>query len=220
MIWRHTPRDRRVLGAALALALAAPLLPWLSGQGLWGMSLAPCLFGLVVWWTSNTLAHVHIHTPIFRARAANRGFTLLLGLLTGVPQAVWRHRHLAHHRGAPPGPLRLDRLAALDTALVAHLWLALAGLAPRFFLTAWLPGWLLGMALCALQGRGEHLAGRSGGIDHRGRLHNRLWLNDGWHAEHHRWPGAHWTELPARALADAPCSRRTPVVRALLPWLR
>lgn len=180
------------------------------------MSLAPCLFGLVVWWTSNTLAHIHLHTPIFRARPANRAFTLLLGLLTGIPQTIWRHRHLAHHRGAAPGPLRPDVHGALEIAAVAHLWLALAALAPTPLVTVYLPGLLVGLALCHLQGRGEHPPGHEHGIDHRGRLHNLLWLNDGYHAEHHRWPGAHWTELPSRALQDAPCSRWTPVLRALL----
>ena len=67
---------------------------------------------------------------------------------------------------------------------------------------------------------GEHLDGHTGGICHRGRLHNLVWLNDGYHAEHHRWPGAHWTQLPARRLRGAACSAWIPVLRALVPRAR
>ena len=218
--WRHSPRDAWVVALPAALALLAPALPWLAGHGLWGMSLATCAIGLVVWWVSNTAAHIHLHTPVFRARAPNRGFSLALSLLTGVPQTIWRARHLAHHRGEPPGPLHLGLQGSLELATVAHLWLALAVLAPRFFFLVYLPGFLLGMTLCQLQGQGEHPGPHTGGVSHHGRLYNHAWLNDGFHAEHHRWPGAHWTTLPARALADAPQSRWPPVLTGLALALR
>jgi hypothetical protein len=211
---RHSPRDAWALALPLALGLLAPLLPWLSGHGLWGMSLATCSIGLVVWWTSNTVAHVHLHTPLLRSAPLNRVFALALSVLTGVPQSIWRARHLAHHRGEPPGPLRLGLQGSLELALVANLWLALLIAAPGFFLLVYLPGWLLGLGLCQLQGAGEHL-GHPAGVSHDGRLHNLLWFNDGYHAEHHRWPGAHWTLLPGRRLADAPRSPSPPVARAL-----
>lgn len=213
--WRHSPRDAWVVALPLALAALAPTLPWLSGHGLVGMSLATCAIGLVVWWSSNTVAHIQLHTPVFRARLANRGFALLLSLLTGVPQTIWRARHLAHHRGEPPGPLHLGLQGSLELALVAHLWLALVVLSPGFFALVYLPGFLLGMGLCQLQGLGEHPGGHTGGVGHHGRLYNRVWLNDGFHAEHHRWPGAHWTTLPARRLPDAPRSAWPPVLRGL-----
>ncbi|HEY0138660.1 MAG TPA: class I SAM-dependent methyltransferase [Nannocystis sp.] len=213
--WRHSPRDAAVVAPPLALALLAPILPWLAGHGLGGMSLATAAIALTVWWLSNTVAHIHLHTPVFRRRTYNRLFSLLLSLLTGVPQAIWRHRHLAHHRDQAPGPLRPGRYGSLEIAAVAQLWLALAVTLPAFFLATYLPGFLLGLGLCQLQGRGEHLAG-PGGISHDAALHNRLWFNDGYHAEHHRWPGAHWTTLPARRLADAPRSRFPPVLRNFL----
>ncbi len=218
--WRHSPRDAWVVALPLTLGLCAPLLPWLSGHGLWGMSLATALFAIAVWWMSNTVAHIQLHTPVFRARAHNRGFSLALTLLTGIPQAIWRSRHLAHHRGEAPTRPRLGVLrseARLELGLLAHLWLLLALLAPGFLLTVYVPGLLLGLGLCALQGRGEHLGDCPGGINHEGRLHNLLWLNDGYHAEHHRWPGLHWRALPGRRLADAPQSPWPPVLRALLP---
>ena len=215
--WSHSPRDVWVVLVPLLLATCAPLLLALARHGFWGMSLATCAIALAVWWLSNTVAHVHLHTPVFRARAANRGLSLLLSLLTGVPQTIWRARHLAHHRGRPPGHIRLGAQGCLEVGLVAHLWLALALLAPGFLLGAYLPGLLLGLGLCQLQGRGEHLGAHDAGISHDGRLYNLVWLNDGFHAEHHRWPGAHWTTLPARRIADAARSPWAPVLRAVLP---
>lgn len=217
--WRHSPRDAVVVALPLALGLLAPALPWLAGHGLQGMFLATCLIALAVWWLSNTVAHIQLHTPVFRARAHNRGFSLALTLLTGVPQTLWRARHLAHHRGEAPGPVRLGAQGRLELGLLAHLWLLLAALAPGFLLLVYLPGLLLGLGLCALQGRGEHLGPCPAGINHAGRLYNLLWLNDGYHAEHHRWPGLHWRALPGRRLADARHSRWPPVLRALLPSL-
>jgi hypothetical protein len=38
-------------------------------------------------------------------------------------------------------------------------------------------------------------------VSHYGALYNRLWFNDGYHAEHHRFTGEHWTRLPARRLS-------------------
>jgi hypothetical protein len=234
-LWRHSPRDAWVVALPLTLGLLAPALVWLSGHGLWGMSLATCALALAVWWQSNTVAHIHLHTPVFRARAHNRGFSLALTLLTGVPQTLWRARHLAHHRGETPSVhpgvhpglgvhsglgVRSGLSGAqgrLELGLLAHLWLLLAVLAPGFLLGVYLPGLLLGLGLCALQGRGEHLGPTPEGINHEGRLYNLLWLNDGYHAEHHRWPGLHWSALPGRRLADAARSRLPPVLRALLP---
>ena len=217
-IWRHSPRDAWLVAAPLALALLAPGLPWLAGQGLWGMSLATCTIAAAVWWLSNTVAHVHLHTPVFRGRAGNRLFSLALSLLTGVPQTIWRARHLAHHRGEAPRRVHLGLQGSLELGLLAHLWLLLVLAAPGFLICTYLPGLLLGLGLCALQGRGEHLGeplNNLTGISHDGPLYNRLWFNDGFHAEHHRWPGAHWSVLPSRRLADAARSRWPPVLRAL-----
>jgi len=158
---------------------------------------------LGVWWNSNTIAHNFIHRPFFRARSANALFSAYLSVLLGIPQTLWRERHLAHHAGVTfrwrPSP----RLAA-EIALILTLWISLAALSPRFFLTVYLPGYLLGLALCSLQGHYEHAHGN---ISHYGALYNFLCLNDGYHAEHHADPGAHWTVLPQRLDRSARVSR-------------
>src|SRR5262249_17779377 len=86
-VLRHSAWDALVVSLAAAhgaLLLAAP-------------SLAVVAVGL--WWNSNTIAHNFIHWPFFRGRVLNVLFALYLSALLGVPQSLWRDRHLAHHAG-------------------------------------------------------------------------------------------------------------------------
>jgi hypothetical protein len=212
-LFRHSPRDAAPLTAALLLGpCAATVVPWLARQGPWGMVLGACSFALIVWWTSNTVAHLHLHAPLLRSRGLSRLLSLYLSALTLVPQTIWRARHLDHHRGRP-APLRLGLQGCVEVGVVAHVALALALIAPDMFFGACLPGYVLGLGLCQLQGRGEHLAGQDGGISHYGRVYNWLWFNDGYHAEHHAAPGAHWTTLPSRRAEGARGSAVPPVLR-------
>jgi hypothetical protein len=84
--------------------------------------------------------------------------------------------------------------------------------APWFFVSVYVPGYILGLGLCHLQGHFEHAGGTT---SHYGWLYNRLFFNDGYHVEHHRHPGAHWTRLPLSADPHAQRSRWPPVLR----WL-
>jgi hypothetical protein len=196
------------------------------------LALAPAalVMALGVWWGSNTIAHLHLHRPLFAGAAANRAMGLWLTLLTGIPQSVWRARHLAHHAGdgGPAPPVVRSRLVA-ELGLLALAAVALALSAPGVLVGAWLPGWLVGLGLCRVQGRFEHeLDGDPvpAGVSTYGWLYNKLWFNDGYHAEHHRTPGAHWSTLPSSALPTARTTPRPPVLRAarvlvprLLGWL-
>jgi len=151
-----------------------------------------------VWWNSNTIAHGFIHRP-FRRRPANWLFGAYLTLLLGIPQSLWRKRHLAHHAGRA-WRLRLSAELAIQSALVLALWAVLAARAPAFFFFVYLPGYVVGLVLCALHGHYEH-AGEP--ISHYGKLYNLLCFNDGYHAEHHAAPGVHWSRLPDRRAASA-----------------
>src|SRR5262249_33950033 len=131
--------------------------------------------------------------------------------LLGIPQTIWRERHLAHHTGVPWSP-RFSRSLLVETALVLAIWTYLLLLHPHFFWTAYLPGYAAGLVLCFLHGHYEHARGT---ISHHGALYNLLFFNDGYHVEHHASPGTHWTRLPARISTDAPTSRWPAVVR----WL-
>ncbi len=197
-VLRHSRWDALLVALALgqgALVVCAPSAP---------------LLALGLWWNSNTIAHNFIHKPFFRARPLNVLFALYQSVLLGVPQSVWRGRHLAHHAGVK-WRLRLDRQTALEVALVLGLWAALLAWRPWFFLTVYAPAWAAGLCLCALHGHYEHARGT---VSHYGALYNVLFFNDGYHAEHHARPGLHWTRLPA-ARGAAPASRWPAVLR----WL-
>jgi hypothetical protein len=200
-------RDRRDrLPVALAALHAAALCCWPH----------PLLVGLGLWWNANTVSHQFVHRRFFRTRAHDAGFSAALSVLLGFPQRLWRERHLAHHAGAA---WRWRGSAQLwgECALVAVAWSTLAVCAPGVLLGAWLPGFALGQTLCALHGYFEH---RGGTTSCRARWWNVLFLNDGWHAEHHARPAAHFRDLPRLRAPGARVSALPPVLRWLeLPWL-
>jgi hypothetical protein len=199
-VWRSCRRDS-VLVALTALH-AAVLLAW---------PVAPVI-ALGVWWNSNTIAHNFIHRPFFRMATINRLFSVTLSVLLGIPQTLWRDRHLAHHADVP-WRLRISRQLAIETVLVLWLWSALGVLHPRFFLETYIPAYLVGLALCAAQGRWEHAGGQP--TSHYGRVYNFLCLNDGYHAEHHANPAISCWDLPQRVEPTAATSRWP----ALLRWV-
>ena len=167
------------------------------------------VIAIALWWNANTIAHNFIHCPFFRSRALNRGFSIYTSALLGIPQGLWRARHLRHHRGVDR-PLRWTPDIFIEMAVVGAVWAALAVFAPLFFAGVYLPGYALGLGLCWMQGHFEH-AGET--ISHYGRLYNWLFFNDGYHVEHHLHPGEHWSRLPGRSHAGARASRWPPVLR-------
>ncbi len=214
---RHK-RDGLLLGAAalVGAALVAGMVLAASAASFAMYAMVAIAGAVGMWWGSNTFSHIHLHTPLFRSRIANGGLSLGFTLLLGVPQSWWRHRHLAHHAGLSPAPAPRPpvlRATLGEAALLGVLWATLAVAAPLAFLGAYLPGFLLGLGLCALQGHYEHARGAAG-VDHQGWLYNLLWFNDGYHAAHHVRPSAHWSTLGPVADAARP-SRFPPALR----WL-
>ena len=186
---------------ALALAQGGLLLTWPSIP----------LIAVGMWWNANSVSHNFIHRPFFGARALNTIFSCYLSLLLGFPQSFWRARHLAHHFARERTRDRLDlKPLPLDITAVIALWGTLIVLAPLFALTVYLPGFLIGGALCYLQGHYEHA---SGTVSHYGRLYNFLFFNDGYHIEHHSRPGMHWRELPCQRAEKGSASRWPAVLR-------
>jgi Fatty acid desaturase len=181
-VYRTAGRDGLLIASAsfhAVLLLAAPILP---------------VIAVGVWWNSNTISHNFIHRPFFRSRPTNILFAAGLSLLLGIPQSLWRDRHLAHHAGVPPR-VRLTSELWAQTALIFALWAAIVVRAPVYFFSVYVPGYLLGLALCAVHGHYEHAHGAT---SYYGKLYNLLFFNDGYHVEHHSNPAAHWTRLPDR----------------------
>jgi fatty acid desaturase len=198
-VLRHSNKDAVLILLSLAYAsllFAFPSVP---------------LIGLGLWWIANTVAHNFIHTPFFRSRALNRLYSIYLSALMGFPQELWRERHLRHHRG-DERPMSVTPTAVLESTIVLGLWLTLAINVPWFFVTVYVPGYAAGLGLCFLQGYFEHAGGTT---SHYGWFYNCLFFNDGYHVEHHRRPGVHWTRLPLETARDARSSRWPPVLR----WL-
>lgn len=222
-LFRYSPLDALLLlGALVQAGLCALCLLW--PRSLPQLALSALLLAGTIWWSANTVAHNHLHRPLFRSRWLSALFSAFLTLSTSVPQRTWRRRHLWHHAGerAPAPPATVAEL--VEIAAVGVLWLGLLWGLPRAFLGAFLPGYGLAMLLCQLQGHYEH-AGQpvavEPGVSYYGRLYNLLWWNDGYHGEHHRFPGTHWSQLPARRAATQPSeSDLPPVLRGLSPGLQ
>ena len=183
---------------------------------------------LSVWWTSNTIAHQFVHRAFFRRRWANVLCAAVMSGVSGIPQALWRDRHLAHHAGLPPR-LRLTRELAAHVLVVGGTWSILLHQAPAFFTFTYLPGYACGLLLCAVHGYYEH---RGGTTSHYSTLYNALTFNDGYHVEHHAHPALPWRQLPAHRdpgsrasrwpaplrwleLVDCSARRGAPTLRAL-----
>jgi hypothetical protein len=198
-VFRHSSSDALFIGLSVvhaALLIAVP---------------SVALIAIGMWWNANTIAHNFIHRPFFRARLANRLYSGFLSLVVGVPQSLWRDRHLAHHAGVEH-QLRWRADVAIEAMLVAALWVAIGVTAPAILLTVYLPGILIGLVLCQLQGFFEHAGGTT---SHYGRVYNFLFFNDGYHVEHHARPGAHWRQLRGSV---QPASRRS-IWPPVLRWL-
>jgi len=179
-VLRTSPWDALMVALAAAQAVILVMAPSVPA------------IALGVWWNSNTISHNFIHRPFFRRRSVNFLFAAYLSLLLGIPQSLWRDRHLSHHAGVHRRT-RLSPELAVEVALVLSLWAAIAARAPVFFVSVYLPGYIAGLCLCALHGHYEHARGTT---SHYGKLYNLLFFNDGFHAEHHANPGLHWTRLP------------------------
>jgi hypothetical protein len=187
---RHSRNDAYLIGLSIVHALVLVTVPSVP------------LIAAGMWWNSNSVSHHFLHLPFFTSRMTNRIYSLYLTVLLGIPQSVWRNRHLAHHRGSIAGVSCTPAIIG-EVAVVLLLWLVLARTTPEFFWTIYIPGYVLGLGLCYLHGYFEHDGGT---ISTYGTLYNFAFFNDGYHVEHHEHPSEHWTRMPQLVAANAKTS--------------
>ena len=207
-LFRHSQWDGVLVALSLVQGAALVVAP------------STVLVALGLWWNANTISHNFIPLPFFRSRRLNAVYAAYLTLLIGFPQGLWRARHLAHHAstgaerlaGREDARHQMTPAILAQTALLAGVWAVVAISAPRLFVLTLVPGYAIGLALCALQGYFEHAHGTT---SHYGRAYNFTFFNDGFHAEHHLRPGEHWTRLPRRVVRGGRTSAWPPVLR----WL-
>ncbi|WP_017902495.1 fatty acid desaturase family protein [Pseudomonas asplenii] len=127
----------------------------------------------------------------------------------GQPDNVWAYTFLSFFRDDPkayyaemkrkhPADARWVKVeiyltVAFYLALAAYDWHAVLVL---------LPFWYLGQSLSSLNGYYEHLGGNpdlpiAWGVSSYSKLYNVIWMNNGYHAEHHYRPKMHWTKVKA-----------------------
>ncbi len=127
----------------------------------------------------------------------------------GQPEGVWAYGLLTLFRSRP-FQLRASvaqanalegRWAAIELTLIG-LSLVLASLWDWRVVPILAPFWLLGHMLSNVTGYYEHLGADPKrplvwGVSSYGRLYNWLFLNNGYHAEHHYRTKVHWTGMKA-----------------------
>lgn len=145
----------------------------------------------------------------------------------GRPENVWAYAFLSFFRDDPPAIYRALRAkqpreaawSLCEIAAVVAVYAALAAYDWRVVLSL-VPFYYLGHSLSALNAYYEHFAGNpdlpaAWGVSSYGRIYNWTWLNNGYHAEHHYRPKAHWTDMPTlrRELAHEHKRANTSVMR-------
>lgn len=127
----------------------------------------------------------------------------------GQPEALWSYVFLSMFRDDPKAFYEeMQRKRPADARWVkVEIYLTIAfyiGLA--FYdwqaVLLLLPFWYLGQSLSSLNGYYEHLGGNpelpiAWGVSSYSVLYNLIWMNNGYHAEHHYRPKMHWTRVKA-----------------------
>ncbi|WP_409297872.1 fatty acid desaturase family protein [Pseudomonas sp. KCJK8993] len=127
----------------------------------------------------------------------------------GQPDNPWAYTFLSFFRDDPKEIYqemqrkRPDdaRWVKVEIAVTIAFYLALAFFDWHAVLVL-LPFWYLGQSLSSLNGYYEHLGANpdlpiAWGVSSYSPLYNLIWMNNGYHAEHHYRPKMHWTKVKA-----------------------
>jgi len=96
-----------VLSVVAALAHLAFIVWTVTGfahRPWWGNLICGAVFALGISWNINGVSHNFLHTPYFRSRRLNYGFSLLESVTVGFSQTYYTWVHLRHHEGNSDRP--------------------------------------------------------------------------------------------------------------------
>jgi len=127
----------------------------------------------------------------------------------GHAESMWSYFFLQFFRDDPKRTLREITAHNATEAKWGRMEMGLTGaVMVTGFLMSWkfmvffMPFWYLGHCLSNLNGYFEHFGGNpdvpmAWGVSSYHKLYNLVWFNNGYHAEHHYRPRAHWTRMNA-----------------------
>jgi fatty acid desaturase len=124
------------------------------------------------------------------------------------PEAFWRYCLLSFFRVELGPVLRVAWRhgwgnvfqVVLESLALAAFWGVMAWVDVRYFLAFYLPSFFLGWVFSYAEGYLEHYGATPGNpfansVSSYNVLYNFLWLNNGYHQEHHWDPKNHWTRM-------------------------
>jgi fatty acid desaturase len=141
--------------------------------------------------SGDTIDWISIYRHGHEGHAENVWTFTFLSFFREDPKAAWRE--IRKHN-------RTESIWALvEVAMTGVFMIGMILLNWRFF-SFFLPFWYLGHCLSYLNGYFEHFGGNpdipiAWGVSSYHRLYNLIWFNNGFHAEHHYRPRAHWTRM-------------------------
>jgi fatty acid desaturase len=156
----------------------------------------------------DTIDWISIYRHGHDGHAENVWAFTFLSMFREDPKAALREIKKLNPREAVWARVEVAATALTMTGMAVMSWWSaswtLSGL-EHDFIWYFLPFWYFGHCLSYLNGYFEHFGGNpdvpiAWGVSSYSKLYNWVWFNNGFHAEHHFRPRAHWTRM--RVLHD------------------
>lgn len=104
-IFAHSKWDIVPVLAAIAhLVFNLYLIIGFEGRPLWMSAVLGVLYAVSISWNINSISHNFIHTPYFKPKWINYGFSLLESVTIGFSQSYYHWVHMRHHSGNSDRP--------------------------------------------------------------------------------------------------------------------
>jgi len=151
----------------------------------------------------DTIDWISIYRHGHEGHAENVWSFTFLSFFREDPKAAWREIKKLNDREAIWAIVEIASTALCMTGMAVLSWWSyswsLAGVTHNY-IWFFLPFWYFGHCLSYLNGYFEHFGGNpdvpiAWGVSSYSKLYNLVWFNNGFHAEHHFRPRAHWTRM-------------------------